>query len=358
MLNIDTADLTRKLNIGLFQLDVNARIRLWRKLSKLLSDGISIIAALEELRSTRNPSDAMYIALDEWIRVLNNGRKFSDAVRDWVTKEEYMLLMAGDESGMLAKTLDSVVKITKAKKSIQGAIVGGLAYPTFLFILAFAVLYLFGFKIIPAFSSAARGDHWTGLARMMVDAAGFIQNWYYVLVVIAVAVVTGIVVSMPLWTGQMRTKFDRYPPYSIYRVTQGASWIIALSSLVQAGMRIEAAMEQLMKDASPWAKERIGAALAGLRAGRNLGQALMATGLEFPDREIISDIRVYSNKSGFDEALRIIGDEWIAESVERISTMMRSVFSTALLMAASLIGFMVMGMFAMQTQLTQILQKN
>lgn len=353
---IDLKDLTRKANIFLFKMDVDARIRLWRKLGKLLSDNISILEALAEIKTTRSPSEPIYLAMDEWIAALTHGRKVSEAVRDWVTDEEAMLILAGEQAGSLGKTMESVVTVTQAKKSIQASIIGGLAYPTFLILVAFGTLYLFGFKVIPAFSRAAQGDRWTGLARTMVDSSAFIQNWFLAIVIVAIAIVIGIVVSMPYWTGLTRTKFDRYAPYSIYRVTQGATWVISLSALIQAGMRIQEAMEQLMINASPWAKERVGAALLGLRSGKNLGAALVASRYEFPDREIIADIRVYANKSGFDDALKTIGQEWITESVVRIQALMRKVFSAAIMLAGGIIGFMVLGMFAMQTQLTQLLQ--
>lgn len=350
---IDSQEIVRSINIQLFRLDDAARIRLWKKLAKLLGDGIAIIPAMEELQRTRKPSDPMYMALGEWISVLKNGRKVSDAVRDWVTSEEAMLLMAADQSGNLAGTLASVVKVTKAKQAIRGSIVGGLAYPVFLLIITFGVIYLLGYKIVPAFTAAAQGDRWTGLARLMVDSSNFIQNWFVWLVALVVVLIASVIISMPLWTGYLRSSFDKYPPYSIYRVMQGSSWLISMAALIEAGMRIESAMEELIKTASPWAKERIAATLVGIRSGKNLGAALMATGLGFPDEEIISDIRVYSSKSDFDRALKDIGDDWITESVEKIASLMNVVFGVALMLVASTIGFTMLGLFAIQTQLMQ-----
>lgn len=356
-MQIDKSELERKLNIFLFKMDVRGRIKLWRKLGKLLSDGIPIITALEELRDLRSKKEPMYLALKEWAAVMNNGKKFSDAVKPWVSTEESMLLLAGDQSGSLAQSMQSVVKVTKAKQSIKDAVLSGIRYPLFLIILAFAVMFMFSYKVIPAFAKASRGDKWTGMARTMIDVSHFMQNWLVWIALAAVILIVGVLVSMPKWSGPSRTAFDRYPPYSIYRITQGATWIIALSALIQAGMRIEMAMEQLMGNASDWARVRINAALRGMKSGKNLGQALVMTRFEFPDKEIISDIQVYSNKSGFDEALRIIGEEWITESVERIQELMKKVFSGTLLIAGAVIMFMLSGMLAMQMQLTQIIQQ-
>ena len=232
-----------------------------------------------------------------------------------------------------------------------------MAYPIFLLLLSFGALYFFGYKIIPAFSKAARPDVWVGLARTMIDTADFIQNWLHWIALLAVISIIAFLASLPRWNSSTRVVLDRYTPYNIYRIMQGSSWLIALSALVQAGMRIETAIEQLGRNSSAWARVRTDAALKGLRAGRNLGESLEKSGYEFPDREIISDIRLYASKSGFDEALRLIGDEWITESVERVKAMMNLVFGLSMLLVGMVIMFIASGFVAMQMQLTQILQR-
>lgn len=340
-----------------FKSDAKTRQRLWKKLSKLIHDGIPVIPALQEIRGLKKPTAPISIAIAEWIRGLNNGRKISDVVKPWVSTEESMLIMAGEQSGTLDVALTSVVKVASAKAEIRSAVIAGLAYPFFLVILAFGMLYLFGYKIIPAFTRSARGDAWYGVARLMIDVSTFVQNWLH-WVVVAVALLTIVFfASLPRWNSPVRIWLDRFPPYSIYRVMQGSSWLIALSALVQAGVRIESAMEQLNQGASAWASVRTAAALKGLRSGRNLGESLEKSGYEFPDAEIISDIRIYATKSGFDEALRIIGNDWITESVERIKMLMNLVFGISMMLVGGLIAFVVSGLIAMQLQLTELLQR-
>jgi Type II secretion system (T2SS), protein F len=190
----------------------------------------------------------------------------------------------------------------------------------------------------------------------MVNAADFIQAWLHWCVLVAALLVAAFFISLPRWNSKVRVFLDRHAPYSIYRVMQGSSWLIALSALIQSGVRIETAVEQLGKSASAWARVRSDAALRGMRAGQNLGESLERGGYEFPDREIISDIRLYATRSGFDEAIRLIGDEWITESVERVGALMNVMFAVALLSVGMVIMFLASGFVAMQMQLTQILQ--
>jgi type II secretory pathway component PulF len=340
-----------------FKSDAKTRQNLWKKLSKLLRDGIPIIAGLQEIRSLKKPTAAVSVAIEDWVRGMNNGRRLSEVVHPWVSAEESMLIVAGEQSGTLDEALQSVVKVSKASADIKSAIIAGLAYPIFLLILSFVALYFFGYKIIPAFSKAARPDVWVGMARTMIDTASFIQNWLHWIAIFAVVLIIAFFLSLPRWNSSIRVVLDRYTPYNIYRVMQGSSWLIALSALVQAGVRIETAIDQLGRNASAWARVRTDAALKGLRAGRNLGESLEKSGYEFPDREIISDLRLYATKSGFDEALRLIGDEWITESVDRVKSLMNLVFGLSMLLVGGVIMFIASGFIAMQLQLTQILQR-
>lgn len=340
-----------------FKADSKRRESLWKKLSKQLRDGIPLIAGLKEIQSLRKQNSPIYVAIEDWNRGLNNGRKLSDVIQPWVSPQEAMLIVAGEKSGTLDEALQSVIKVSKASSDIKSAVIGGLAYPIFLLLLSFAALYFFGYKIIPAFSKAARPDAWVGMAKGMIDTASFIQNWLHWIVIFVLLMVVAFFVSLPRWNSSLRVHLDRYVPYSIYRVMQGASWLIALSALVQAGVRIEFAIEQLGQNASAWARVRSDAALKGLRAGRNLGDSLERSGYEFPDREIVSDIRLYANKSGFDEALRLIGDEWITESVDRVKSLMNIIFGVSMLTVGGVVMFIASGFVAMQLQLTQILQR-
>jgi type II secretory pathway component PulF len=312
---------------------------------------------MTEIRNLRKPSEPISIALDNWIEGMNNGSKLSDVIRFWVSQQESMLILAGEKAGTLDVALRSVVKVSKAAEDVKASVISGLAYPTLLLFLAFGSLYLFSFKIVPAFSRTVQPDAWTGLAKTMIVTANFFQNWLSWLAVAFVCLIALFFYSLPRWNSSLRVVLDRYVPYNIYRIVQGSSWLIALSAIVQAGERIEQAVQDLGNSGSPWSKARSDAALKGLRAGRNLGDALMRSGYEFPDREIISDLRLYGSKSGFDQALLTIGNTWITESVDRLKSLMAVLFVVTMAFAGGLIMFIVSGFIAMQLQLTLILQR-
>ncbi len=363
-LDFDWHALELRATRALFRLDSAARRRLWAKLAKLIGNGVQLLSALETLRDRRiasgGKSHPQSVALTAWAVAMRNGESLAHAIEHWVSVEEAMLVSAGEQSGTLERALRSAVQVMAARSRILSAVRSGVAYPAVLTAMAFAVLYLFGFKIVPAFQAAippTAAASWHGLAAAMIAVALFARSWLWALAAVLAVLVTAFFASLARFNGPARVVLDRYPPYSIYRVLQGSTWLIALSALVEAGLRIENALESLAATGSPWLRRRLRACLAGMRSGHNLGEALAASGEGFPDREIIDDMSVYAALSGFDAAISMLGREWLDESVERIAAGMHVVFGAAILSVGALVAFMVGGMMNMELQLSQIFQQ-
>jgi len=354
-------DLNRKFAILQFKLDAQKRIRLWRKISSLISNGVPILTAIEDMhkrasrKGSKHPDVIMY---GEWIQLLRNGQRFSQAIVPWVSTSESMIISAGEQSGELVVSFKSSIELTHANREIRSAVSGGLAYPIILFGLAIALMWLFGTKVIPQFSRIVGADaQWTGIAAITVNLSHFTQHYLVWSLLFVAALVWLVIYSLPRWDSPLRIKADAFPPYSIYRLTNGAAWLISLSALIKSGVRLEQALQKLSHNSGKWMRNRIAASLAGMRAGLPLGDALDRSGYNFPDAEIIDDLQVYAKLSGFDEALSILGKEWIAEGVERIKKQMRVLNSIAILFVAIVIAVEAGGIFAMQTQLQAIIKQ-
>lgn len=343
-----------------FRNGTDQRKRVWKKLAKLLSNGVQLIEALETMRDRRvilkGAKEPVAVALTEWLRRLKNGSRLSQAIEGWVGSDEQMLISAGEQSGEVDAALNSTTEIMDAKRKIRSAVISGLAYPGFMMLIAFAVLVMFSYKIIPEFSQIVPYEKWQGLPKMMVDFANFVRSWMLLLAALPVVAITAFALSLPRWKDGLRIKLDRFMPYSIYRMLHGSTWMISFAALVSAGVRLENALGQLMEGASPWMQVRIQACLRGMKSGLNPGDALLKTGYGFPDPEIIDDLGVYARLSGFDAALATIGREWISESVEQIQTMMKVVFGVSVLIVGLFIALMVGGLIGMELQMTAIMQ--
>lgn len=344
----------------MFAHGIDARRRLWIKLSKLLGNGVPLLDAMKSIHERRIESgaakDPTTIAIGKWMERIRNGHRLGQAIEGWAPRDEQMLISAGEQSGRLDEALMNTAEIMQAKAKISKAVIGGLMYPSVMMVIALGVLIMFSFKIIPEFSRVVPYEKWQGIARIMIDLSGFAREWIVLLVVLIVASIVALFMSFSRWRAGLRIKLDRYPPYSIYRMLQGGAWLISLSALVAAGLRVETAVQQLGDGASKWLTDRSQACLRGMRSGLTLGDALAKSGYGFPDREIVDDLGVYSRLSGIDQALSILGKEWVAESVEKIQGMMKGIFGVSVLAVGLFIAFMVGGLIGMELQMASIVQ--
>jgi len=335
------------------------RLRLYRKIAKMLSNGLPLLKILEELHARaseqgKKSKEPLAIILDDCRRTVQNGRLLSEGLEPWVPKSEQMILMAGEQSGRLETALLSVVTVVQAGKKINSVIIGGIAYPITVLCLAAVYIYLFGTQVIPQFTRMIDPTSWHGPARSLYLMSEWVQQWMLVSIAAVVALFVLLILSMPRWRGTLRIFADRYPPYSIYRLKEGSSFLMAFAALQSAGVTVEKALMRLADMAHPWLRERLAGALLGVRSGLNCGEALRNAGYEFPSREVIDDLCVYAEYKGFAEALKLMADEWMEEGVETISLRMKLLNGISIVVLAVVIGWLVTGFFGIQQEIAAI----
>lgn len=335
------------------QLTSNERLRLYRKIGKMLSNGLPLLRVLDELElrasyDGRKPSEAQAIVLSEWRRVVQNGGMLSEGMAWWVPYTEQMVVMAGEQSGRLEVALDRVAEVVVAGRKIRAAVTGGLAYPSAVLAMVLAYIYLFGVKVIPQFARIVDPSRWTGSAHSLYVMSVFVQHWMIYCVAGFALVILAFALSLSRWKRGLRIWLDRHAPYSIYRLIMGCGFLVAFASLQASGYTVEKSLMRLAANASPWLRARIEDTIFGVRSGLNAGEALKSSGCRFPSKEIIDDLCIYAEYSGFDEALATLAEEWMAEGVETVSTLMRRLNGFAICILALVIGWLVSGFFGIQ----------
>jgi type II secretory pathway component PulF len=341
------------------QFGATVRLRLYRKIAKMLSNGLPLLKILEELRDRashqgRKPNEPLAIVLDDCRRTVQNGRLLSEALEWWIPKTEQMIIMAGEQAGRLETTLVAVIDVVTAGKRIKGVIIGGLIYPVAVFALIIVYVYLFGTRVIPKFAQMTDPANWHGAAKSLYIMSVVVQNWMLYVVLALTALGVTIMVSMPLWRGNVRTFFDRLAPYSIYRLVVGSGFLMAFSALQHAGITVEKSLVRLSDMASPWLRERLDGALLGVKSGLNCGEALRNAGYGFPSPEIIDDLCVYAEYKGFAEALKLLADEWMEDGIEHVTIQMKVLNGFAIITLAIIIGWLVTGFFGIQHEIAAL----
>lgn len=336
------------------EFNAKAREKLYRKLSQLLKNGVSLdrsleqIAVIEEKRGHR----ATAMMMRRWRSNIENGMNFGQCIGPFVPSSEALLLETGGNSGRLQESLINASDAVNQQRRVKSAIISSGSYPLLLICVLISALVLASYNIIPAFGEVLPVEQWQGTAALMASFTTSIrENGFYMLLGL-IAFITVISLSMPRWTGPVRTAFDKIVPYSIYRMWQGSAFLLAVASLMASGVKLDDnAMRRLASRASPYLKQRIFAIAKHLSAGHNLGEALARTGYHFPDDELIDDLRVYATLKGFEGNLYVITREWVSEVEAKVVAAMKVLNTVALVSIAVTLGVLISSIFGVVQQI-------
>ncbi len=331
------------------------RLAVYNKLMSLLRNRFSLMDALDRMyqiasKNGKNPNDTMAIAIASWMRSIQNGDSFSIALRGWAPSTELLMLSVGDIAN-LELALENTIKVVEGVNAMKEPVVGAVSYPLFLMFFVVLMIYMVGVYMVPPMVDAVPTLVWKGTAKSLVDLSAFVQAHPLFLFSVLPTLIIVIMWTFPRWKGQFRTIADRMPPWSIYRTFIGVGWMLSLAALVRAGTPVSKALRSLRHDASPYLLYRIDRALIFINNGENLGDALYHTGLEFPDEEVVGDLRIYSELDNFPEALSMLSDTWLTTSIKSIQQKAEVLNSIAILTIAILIAWVVFGTFDMQNQM-------
>lgn len=358
---LTTSDVINNLKIRYYQMrcrmNTKGRIRIYHKLMSLLRNRFSLMDALDRMydilsdggKDTGNP---LAVAVMAWSRSLSNGDSFSVAVKGWAPDRECLMLSTGDVSD-LDESLENLILVTEGSAKMTGPLVNAVAYPAVLSILAVLIIWGVGAYLVPPMASAAPGIRWTGVSRDLINLSDWVQeNWLMAFLFLPI-LFSVIYFTLPYWKGHSRAFFDRYPPWSLYRIYTGVSWLLTFAALVKAGTPVSRALRALRANSSPYLLQRIDSALVYINNGDNIGDALLKTRYGFPDPEIIGDLRIYSELDNFQDALNKMALDWLEQSIAQIEQRAAVLNTVAILAVIAVIGWVVYGTFDMQNQIAK-----
>ena len=334
------------------------KIRILRQLQRLIHSGVRLNQSLDMLhhlysKGGTKPREPLALMVGEWRTKISEGKPLSMALRGWVTPTEELIIQAGEQSQRLAGSLDDALQANGAAGAIQKAIIGGIAYPIVMVVFLCFILYGFATEIVPTFATILPPEEWRGNAAVMYGISQFIVSWGLTVALSIIAAIAAAMASLPYLTGPARPKLDRLPPWSIYKISQGASFMIAMRGFLSAGLPVPDALRRMTKIANPYLLERIRAILARINMGRNLGQAMRESKLGFPDNDIAGEISIYAELDGFSEALDLLAKEWITGATERAKTASKIMNAVMLILIAMVIGYTFLSLYDLQQQVTQ-----
>lgn len=334
------------------------RRRTWRKLAIQAQNNLSIDESLVMLRDQASSRKSPLAALYAHILMLKaSGVTLDVALAGVATPEELLLISSGQDSGNLPETLLMAADLLEARQKIHEAVVGVIAYPLFLLTMCLGILLLIALYVMPELTLISDPELWTGMSAVLYQVSMFTASWpgLFTLALLLIFIAT-VGITLPIWTGPLRRRCDAVPPWSIYRLITGCSWLFTLAILMRSGMQLTKIVGDAlaMPHTTPYLRERLEALTVHYGAGVNFGEALFQCGMDFPSAEIVDELRTYARLPGFEERLAEIARQWMTDGIAAIQQKAKTFNLACMLFIVGLICALGMAIMDMQKQLMQL----
>lgn len=326
----------------------STRIEFYEALALLLENGVKLDVALNELYNVysddgKKPKAPLAIIIRHLIDGLKAGIRLSTTLQRFVNYAECSLIAGGETSGEMKLAFEYAVRVITKQREIMGAVAMATLYPGLLAGMSVFLINMVSTKLVPKFARMSNPDNWEGSARLLYLMGQYVNHYGSVTLVLLIALLVGIVGSLPYLRGQIRITLDRLFPWSLYRMLYGSTFLLNVAVMVGAGVPLRSALESLAKNSNPWLRERIEGALYGTVIGHNLGVALKNSGFEFPDPKAIRYLQLISNQEGFEKAAARFGERWMDESVKRAKALGKLALSVGIALIGGLMILIMSG---------------
>lgn len=328
----------------MFGLMPKQRAEFYEMLSALIADGKPLDASVRELetryKAKRRPLAGLLAA---WSDSLDEGKPFAEAIRGYASETEIVIIAATEKSGDLAGGFLQAAAVARSGAAIRGVVAAEMTTPVIQVIALVVMLIAFSTSLAPELTRSIPMSAMDDSQRALFSFAAVVAStWLFALP----AMIAGLglaIWSMPRYTGPFRTMLDRLPPWSVYRIYSSATFMIALSSLIKAGVPIESAIRFIRAQSSPWMKEHTSVMVGRLRAGVEQGDA-MDTGLL--SNRMADMVAIYSKTSNFDVAVSSVGKMSMDDGLTNIKKQAGAARTVSTVLIGLLVGWIFTAMMS------------
>ena len=301
-------------------------------LSQLLKAGVNIMEALTDLRDTVDNAGFRQV-LASILEDVGGGLKLSEAMANhsYCFDNVFVALVrAGEESGQMTEVLDELSENLKWQDEISSQAQKALVYPTLVFVVIIAVIFVLMTVLVPQLASTFKSlvPKLPRETEVLVFISNIFVRWWYLLLGVPIALVTGAFVfartnekaqrlidelglKLPI-LGEVRQKIilARFSTYFALLYKAGISVLDCIQICEKiVGNRI---MEEGL--------QRVGRSIS---EGQGISQAFVATKL-FPPL-VLRMLRVGESTGALDTALLNVSyfyNRQVRDSISRMQTLL------------------------------------
>lgn len=221
-------------------------------------------------------------------------RGFAESLKLLVPREEYAIIVAGEESSDIPTALSNLMKLRERSDKINRAnrkAFGTIATYYFLILATFWAVAKFSLPTLEPFARSRAQSPSTSQSFILTGAHWATGYGPILMTMIVIALLALIRLSFSRLTGPVRMRLEKFPPWSTYRATQGFIWLSTFLILVRSGQSETKVLRNQIEMAHPWLKERL-VRIEELMTVHALllPAALDACGFQFPSPDMIDEI--------------------------------------------------------------------
>jgi len=301
------------------------RMELYDDFRQYLLDGLSAQDTFAKLidnytRRGANPGNPIGQILKECSDNLKAGFSLADSLREWIPDQELSIIESCDMAGKVADGFLNAMFIAEGTEKISRSIKSSLMIVTYMFSLSFGVVAMFCILLVPTLKQNVPLEKWNTLQLCVWYFYVLVTEYWYLILLVIVAISFAAYKSLSKWTGNIRFHFDKLPPYSIYKRLNGATFILNVNAMLSAGIPMETAINNMVTSCeSPWMLERLEALHGAIESGvENLGAALEEIGYEFPGEAAIIKMKSLFETSNAEGSLKRFAGKWLDKTVTSV----------------------------------------
>lgn len=258
-------------------------------------------------------------------------------------------IRAGEESGNLDRSFESMYRHYDKQTKMRGKVRGALAYPTFVLIIAVAVVVVLMVKVVPTFTSIfeSYGGELPGITRLLIAISNFFRK--YTIWMAAVIALLYIVFKLYGNTEKGRLKLARIqlklPIFgNISRLNAASQFANTMTTMLASGLPMTKAISITAGVLDNYyIGNEVGKLTGQLEEGRTLGASMRESGC-MPD--ILVDMVAVGEETGeMEKTLDTIALYYDAELDMAISAALRKLEPTILIFLAVVAGFIVFAIY-------------
>ena len=342
-----------------FGLTFKQRMMFYRMLEKMTGEpaGLQINEAVTELQSIEVENDLRtplwYIYNDLIEQMRNTGANFASSLAKYIPQQDVMIISAAEQDDI---TLGFTTVIDNNKKiyAMKQAFVQALAYPLFLICALLGVLYYFSNNLIPAMAQNIPSNaKLSSLSLFMLALASNFYIWFWIVLGIVITMILFVWWALPNFAAKYRTYLEDIPPFNMYRLMVGCGFLLALNSLGKAGFMQIDALEQMNSLARPYLRKRIEMVMDLMADGLDIGQALIHSKLNFPDKRMIKELAIQIKYSD-DNSLDVLSANLATDGLETINRQAKILNVVITFLVFLSIGMLYFGIYGLGMDLGNI----